>query len=395
MTRSGHIIAALPVYAAALFQGLTLVSFPASSDVLKQALGFTDAQYGAIFLPQVAAAILGALGGGALSGRYGLKTMFVLALLANVVSQALLSLSAAVPLGVAYLTILLGTGFLGLGFGMTGGPLNAYPRLLFPHKAGTALLALHSTIGVGLSVGPLLVGWLSMRGAWLAFPVVLAVAGIVLAFLSATIQLPADCTVASESEMDTDPTAHPEFWLLAAIAVVYAFAEGTFSSWAVIYVRESRGLAPTVATSSLSAFWAALVVGRILASGVLLRFSPLLPWSVLPLVILCAFLFIPTIATPAGAISGFALAGLGCSAFYPLTVATASARFPGAVAFVSSMLTAALMFGSGAASFIVGDLRTALSLEQLYRVSALYPAIVLGLMALTIRLTHAKRSAVA
>ena len=76
-------------------------------------------------------------------------------------------------------------------------------------------------------------------------------------------------------------------------------------------------------------------------------------------------------------------------------MATASARFPSAVAFVSSMLTAALMFGSGAASFIVGDLRMALSLEQLYRVSALYPAIVLGLMALTIRLTHAKRSAVA
>ena len=189
MTRSGHITAALPVYAAALFQGLTLVSFPASSNALKQALGFTDAQYGAIFLPQVAAAILGALGGGALSGRYGLKTMFVLALLANVVSQALLSLSAAVPLGVAYLTILLGTTFLGLGFGMTGGPLNAYPRLLFPHKAGAALLVLHSTIGVGLSVGPLLVGWLSMRGAWLAFPVVLAVAGIVLAFCT-TISCP-------------------------------------------------------------------------------------------------------------------------------------------------------------------------------------------------------------
>ena len=63
MNRS--VITAAPVYVAALFQGLTLVSFPASSDVLMQAHGFTHAQYGAIFLPQVAAAILGALGGGA------------------------------------------------------------------------------------------------------------------------------------------------------------------------------------------------------------------------------------------------------------------------------------------------------------------------------------------
>ena len=62
-----------------------------------------------------------------------------------------------------------------------------------------------------------------------------------------------------------------------------------------------------------------------------------------------------------------------------------------AVAFVSSMLTAALMFGSGTASFMVGGLRTSLSLEELYRVSAIYPAIVLGLIAVTVRLIHSKQ----
>ena len=59
------------------------------------------------------------------------------------------------------------------------------------------------------------------------------------------------------------------------------------------------------------------------------------------------------------------------------------------------MLTAALMLGSGTASFIVGGLRMSLSLEQLYRVSAIYPVIVLGLVALTVRLIHARRWAVA
>jgi fucose permease len=387
MNRS--ITAAAPVYVAALFQGLTLVSFPASSDVLMQAHGFTHAQYGAIFLPQVAAATLGAFGGGALSGRLSLKTIFLLALLANAVSQALLALTATAPL--AYTTLLVGTAFLGLGFGMTGGPLNTYPRLLFPAKSGTALLALHSTMGVGLSAGPLLVGWLTMRQAWLAFPVGLAGAGAVLTIVAGTAKLPANRPAKSTIAMDSSPAAQPEFWLLLSIAVVYAFAEGTFSSWAVIFVRESRGLSPMTATGALSAFWAALVAGRLLVSGVLLRASPLAPWSVLPLVILCAFLFIPTIMTPSSAIFGFGLAGLGCSAFFPLTVATASDRFSGAVALVSSMLTAALMFGSGTASFIVGGLRASLSLEELYRISAVYPAIVLGLVALTVRLIHARR----
>jgi len=381
---------AAPVYAAALFQGLTLVSFPASSEVLMQAHGFTHAQYGAIFLPQVAAAILGALGGGALSGRFGLKTIFLLALLANALSQTLLALSATAPAPLAFATVLVATSFLGLGFGLTGGPLNTYPRLLFRAKSDTALLMLHSTIGVGLSIGPLLVGWLTMRQAWFAFPVGLAIAGVILTVVASAAALPADRPARSALSIDSNPGAHPEFWLLLTIAIVYAFAEGTFSSWAVIFVRESRGLSPMTATGALSAFWAALVAGRLLVAGVLLRVSPLAPWSVLPLVILCAFLFIPNIMASSAAIFGFGLAGLGCSAFFPLTVATASDRFSGSVAFVSSTLTAALMFGSGAASFVVGGLRASLPLEEIYRVSAIYPAIVLGLIAVTVRLIHSR-----
>ena len=73
---AGFRIVSLPVgivYAAALVHGLTLVSFPALSVVLTRGYGLTDAQYGAIFLPQVACAVLGALLGGALAQRLGLK----------------------------------------------------------------------------------------------------------------------------------------------------------------------------------------------------------------------------------------------------------------------------------------------------------------------------------
>lgn len=61
-------LALISVYLIAFLQGLTLVSFPASSAVLRQMHGFTDAQYGAIFLPQVALAVLGAVVGGTLAG---------------------------------------------------------------------------------------------------------------------------------------------------------------------------------------------------------------------------------------------------------------------------------------------------------------------------------------
>ncbi len=91
----GKVAAASPavliVYAGALLQGMTLVSFPAVSAMLKQALALSDADYGAIFLPQVALAIVGAVAGGALARTIGLKALFALALAANPASQVLLA----------------------------------------------------------------------------------------------------------------------------------------------------------------------------------------------------------------------------------------------------------------------------------------------------------------
>jgi len=75
--------AVLIVYAGALLQGMTLVSFPAVSAMLKQTLTLSDADYGALFLPQVAFAIVGAIAGGALARKIGLKALFALALAAN------------------------------------------------------------------------------------------------------------------------------------------------------------------------------------------------------------------------------------------------------------------------------------------------------------------------
>jgi fucose permease len=368
-----------------LLQGLTLVSFPASSGVLKQMDGLSDSQYGAIFLPQVACAIVGALAGGALVNRLGLARIFIVTLAANGLSQLLLALSAGVSTGLAYPMILLGTAALGLGFGLGGGPLNSYPRLLFPTRGGSALLALHSVEGIGLSLGPLLVGFLTVRGYWLGFPVGLTIACGALLLLSMRIRFPADTAAPAASTAAANPTVAPEFWLFLGIAVVYAFAEGSFSNWAVIYVHEARGLSADIATSALAAFWAALVAGRLLTAGLLLRMPPVVPWALLPLVMIAAFLCLPLVATPTAAILGFALAGLGCSAFFPLTVAMASTCFPQSVAFIASMLTAALMAGVGLASFVIGGLREILSLEQLYRDSALYPALALVLIWFAIR----------
>ena len=372
------------VYVSALLQGLAVVSFPASSTVLTGMIGLTSAQYGAIFLPQVALAIVGSVGGGTLAQRWGLKPLLLLALAANAASQGLLAATVEVGSGGAYPAVLLGTASMGLAFGVSGAPLNSYPSLFFPEKSDTAVVALHSVLGAGLALGPVLVAPFVARGAWVGFPVLLAVLCGATLLGVAGVSLPED----EEADEATDaprPLGTGLFWAFVVAAVAYAFAEGTFSNWAVMYLHEARGVPEATAGLALSVFWAALVAGRLLTSVLVMRVSSQSVWLVLPVLMGATFLALPYVEGAALGIALFAVAGLACSSFFPLMITLISRAFPDHVAWSSSMMIAALMFGVGGGSFVFGPLRGAFSFETIYRLSALYPVLALGAAVVVVR----------
>ncbi len=379
--------ALLVVYATALLHGLALVSFPALSAVLTRAYGLTDAQYGASFLPQVACAVLGAVLGGGLARSLGLHRLLALSLLAAAGSQALLALVGLVPASWLFACVLSAAAALGLGFGLSGAPINSYPRLFFPRWAHTAVVAAHSMVGLGLAAGPLLAAQLVAAGHWPAYPILLAglALGLVAAAISSPLQSGEALVSVGAQGLRERPAARPAFWLFVVILAVYAVAEGTFSSWVVIFLRDARGLSETTANWALSAFWGALVFGRLAISALVARVSPAKLWVTLPLLMIAAFLLVPATSGPASGIALFAFAGLACSGFLPLSITLASHRFPHDVAWVSSMMVAALMLGVGIGSFAVGMLHETLSFDDLYRWSALYPVIVLLLAAAALR----------
>lgn len=364
------------LYLSALLQGLAVVSFPASGTVLTGALGLSSAEYGAIFLPQVALAIVGSIGGGTLAQRWGLKSLLLIALGANAVSQLLLAATVWTASGWIYPAVLAGTASMGLAFGVSGAPLNSYPPLFFPDTADTAVVALHSILGAGLALGPVLVAPFIARNAWAGFPLLLAVLCGMAFLAAAALPFPTD-----ETDDDTADSPRPVgtglFWAFVAAAVAYAFAEGTFSNWAVIYLHEARGVPEATAGMALSVFWAALVAGRLLTSVLVLRVSSQSVWVALPLLMGATFLLLPFADGPVLGIGLFALAGLACSSFFPLTVTLISKAFPDHVAWASSMMIAALMFGVGGGSFIFGPLRSSFSFETIYQFSTLYPALAL------------------
>jgi len=315
------------------------------------------------------------------------------------------------PPAAAFAVVLSGTACLGLGFGASGAPLNGLPPLFFPQRRDSALVALHSLLGLGLAVGPLVASPFIMTGRWAGFPLLLAVLCVLLAVAAFFLRFPSAGTehgAPSSGRVEVcDPMPLPSmtprmlhiehpvrttaFWMFTAIAVLYAFAEGTFGNWAVLYLQDVKHLPETVAATALSAFWAAMVGGRLLTSVLVLKFAPRYIWLGLPGLMIIAFLLLPFVDTPVTGIAGFALAGLACSAFFPLSVALATQRFEQHVPWVSSMLIAALMVGVGLGSYVIGALRDAIDMEQLYRLSTCYPfvALLLGIAVLRRRTTAA------
>src|SRR3989442_1353888 len=94
------------VYLAGLVQGVVMVSFAASSAVLRGRHGFSDTEYGSIFLPQVFLAALGAIGSGALSRLLDLRHVLALSFTAMALSQAALAGSHFLAPGLALAPLL-------------------------------------------------------------------------------------------------------------------------------------------------------------------------------------------------------------------------------------------------------------------------------------------------
>lgn len=350
--------------------------------MLRGDYGIDDAGYGSLFLPQMACTVAGSLGGASLARRVGLKRL--LAISTALAASAALALESVsmVPPSMRLAVLLLGTGLMGSGFGLAAAPLNALPARFFPSRADSALVALHTVMGGGLALGPLAVSGLVAHHAWTWFPIAQAVACVVVALGVALTAFPPE-PVERSADASAGGGSRVALGLLVVIAVLYAFCEGTFASWASIFLAEDRHVAPELAALALSAFWAAIAVGRLVISAIVVRVPAERVWLALLVLVAVAFFVVPFAHDATSGIAAFALAGLGCSAFFPITVGLGT-RVAASPATASSLLVAALMVGVGSSSFALGALRAHFPLEQVYRLSIAYPvlAFVLAIAAL-------------
>ena len=169
-------------------------------------------------------------------------------------------------------------------------------------------------------------------------------------------------------------TAIPgRFWVYAAFAVLYGVCETVNGNWAQLDMA-NLGASTTEASLALTAFWAAVTLGRILFAAIQGWVPSRVTYHVLPFVLSGVFVLIAMLPEdePELGVLAFALAGLGCSALLPLTISFGQGELTAFAAAAAGGVIAFYRLGYGIAAFGVGPLEDAgVELSTIYALAAL------------------------
>ena len=175
-------------------------------------------------------------------------------------------------------------------------------------------------------------GLLGALAAWLAVPPTWHLAGVVLLSALLTGVLLSDFEAAPHrSGSSVEPAHHfawptPAIWALVLFTVSGMVLEGAGIDWSAIYMRDVFAATPFI--SGLAVATGALTQGltRYVADGLVERHSPVATARALLAVLALGTLMVSFAASPAVAMLGFGLMGVGTSVVFPLAMSAAAQR---------------------------------------------------------------------
>ena len=349
------------VNAAGVAQGLALVTFPAASTIFTSpnGYGFSETRYGLMFLPQVVMAILASSTAPKLARRWSLKRVLLVGLGSDIAAM-LLAMSRLVETeqGFAYGLLLIATGALGFGFGAALTALSTLAEVLSPGREDRSVLTLNALLGTGTALAPALVALFLGLGVWWMLPVCVACALVVLLLMTLKEQWVIPQGASKGDNIAARGGKLPrQFWVFAGATFIYGILEPLNGNWASLYLVSQRGVSMQAASWALMAFWAMVTLGRLLFAALSTKVSVRTIYIALPFLLAIAFRIVSRVRTEVGGLFAFGIAGLSCSAFFPLSISLAGDEFPALSAVMSGELIAFYQLGYGVAAFGTGPLR--------------------------------------
>jgi len=348
--------------------GFAVASFFARLPAIQDRLDLSNGRIGLALLALTVALLIAQPLAGALASRRGsapLVTAGALLVSAAIVAPAFAGSFGALVAGTA--AIGLTTGVLDVTVNMQGVAVER--RLPRPILSG-----LHAAFSLGMLCGALTAGAAAAAGQ--SPRAHLLEVGIVCVLVTLIVRrglLPAGADAAAEGPRFARPSK--ALAGLGAIAFCALLAEGAIGDWSAIHLAETLDASEATAVAGLAAFSATMTIGRLFGDRITVRLGTVTHLRAGALVAAVGVVVAATAPAVSVAVAGFALAGIGLSALFPLMVRAASDRggdAPGpAIAAVSTAGYGGLVTGPP----LVGFLAEATSLR-------LALAVVLGVLCL-------------
>ena len=340
--------------------GIVMAILGAILPSLFERVGFGAGAAGNLFLTMNFAMLATTVFFGPLVDRFGFKSL--LAVSAFLVALAFFLLSRAASYGL----ILAAAVVLGLGGGGLNGGANALTSDLHEgEKRGTALNVLGIFFGFGALSIPFLIGTLREL---LGVPTILLIA-TALGLLPVVIYIVLPFPRAKQAQGFPIKEAariarSPLLWLCAFILFFQSGNEFTAGGWISTYLQRTHGLGADAAALALAAYWAAIMLGRLLSSRLVrrLRSETLILGSAA--LALAAAVLMALAPSGAAAAAGAVLLGLGFAAIYPTTLAIVGGRFAALTGTAFSVAIAVGLVGGMLAPWLAGRIAEASSLRQ-------------------------------
>lgn len=342
---------------------------------IKAKIGASDGQLGlALLMLGIGALIAMPLTGG-LVGRFGSKPVSAVMALAH--GLLILPIAFAgnwITLGFAML-------FYGIAVGSLDVAMNVQATEIERRKGSPIMSSFHGVYSVGDMAGALATGFAAslafgLGGHFMTSASVLLLGGLGGCWLM----------IADEKR---DPSSAPTFaWprgvliLVGLIAFAALLAEGSVGDWSAIYLNDYQGADTETAAIALTVFALAMAIMRFAADRIVQRFGPLFTLQASGALTALGLTTALMATTPPFAIVGYAVAGIGIAALFPITLSIAP-RLSG----LSPSTAVAAVATLGYSGFLIGPPIIGLLADQIGLPLAL--GVVVALVAATLPLAWA------
>ncbi|NKQ56804.1 MFS transporter [Amycolatopsis sp. K13G38] len=345
---------------------------PAISDQLRA----TPGALGLALLCLTIGMLISASLSGRLVERAGARAAIVVSTLLSAVLLPLLGVAGTVPwlaLVMFWLGVSVGLLDVAMNIGAVGVERRTGRPLMPVFHAGFSFGGLVASAAAGLAAAQ---DWSPLRHLFVAAVVVVIALSLVVRGLPRTVTPERKDTTGARSA----PIRRPVLWLLAAIALCSAIAEGASADWSALLLVSTHQIGQGAAALAYSGFSLAMAFTRLGGAWVQQRLGATTTLVIGAALAGCGLVTAAVVPVAALAYVGFGLAGVGLAASFPIALSLAGASGQRAddtggereIAFVTTVAYSGFLAGPP----MIGGVAQATSLSTSFVVVGLLAAVI-------------------